>query len=82
MKQINQTTYHSVNVNRFDVDQIRVTYCKTSKQYHVEQVDRLGRVTRDEWACDTYGDMKQIVRLLTEYLNKATPYPYQVAVVN
>ena len=66
MKQINQTTYHPVSVNKHDVDQIRVTYCKDAKQYLIEQVDRHGRLTnqRGYFIAETHEDMKTIRDLL------------------
>jgi hypothetical protein len=84
MKQIGQTTYHKVNPNKFDVDQIRVTYCKESKLYHIEQVDRLGRLTnqRGYYYCHTHSDMVKLVNLLTDYLNNVGLYPFQLSAVN
>ena len=84
MKQINHTTYHQVQVNKVDVHSIRVTYCKESKQYHIEQVDSRGRLCnqRAYYYADTYDDMKAIRDLLIDHLNGIGAYPYQLSIIN
>ena len=84
MKQINQTTYHPVQINKVCVHSIRVTYCKESKKYLIEQVDSRGRLCnqRAYYYADNYDDMKAIRDLLIDYLNGIGAYPCQLAIVN